>query len=394
MDRRYIYSEAKAWAAAGQQPFAMTFLEQVEGFVAPCVKALYLVFDAVVTVGAGAGNKMQGKDLCQAFSRVDFNDGAGPRLSVQGATLRKINLLEKGAAFSDPADLGVGANQAITLTLEIPLQPRRSRRRADYSIPVAELVRGGKLSTFFNGAAINGVGLNVGVIQSGSIQFYAEITEERKVQMKSRMTWLEYPLGVKNYQYPVQGSLRWLWLDSGVVGANNGRSWTDAQAQAGTPQAITSLNLFLTQQRSDLLRFAEQQEMAIIAAVDPIALNQVIPMFWPKADQKILEMPDIDTAHVQFDGSVPTASDLPVVVVNSITDRAPQLSMKTMDADNINQLSAATDQLGYVKAANGEKHPVQNWPAYLARRMPISLANPKTSPGQHTLRTLASKRVA
>lgn len=372
MDVAELRSEVRNFAAGALIPFPTQFLEPGRRYVSPCITDFDIILSLNVTTAAA--NILLARDIPTALQKIQITDSTGDRVNLRGSSLRIVDQYEFGASYNDGPNVPASTTTTVVVVLRVTFAPYKSRRRHDFFIPLDEFLDGGALNINCGSATINGVAGNTATINSGSIQWIARLVEDRERELKSRMAYIDYDITLREASYSAQGLLRHMLMFSGEVGQFNARNWG--------AQNITSRTLDLSIMPDVLLRDRYKQEWptrqadpaGATVAEDATALSQCIPVFTVRQDQKLVQLPDIQTCHVQFDGTLPASTDLPKMIVCSVTDRAVAGAMRTMKARSPGHLASALNNLGYVKTQNGNVHALGNWPDSLQRKMPIKLA--------------------
>jgi hypothetical protein len=288
--RAQYRSEAKAWAASQTIPFSLDFIKAARKMAFPVMRELKLRCQLTMTTGATG---MQGEAMAQFIAQILLKDSAGNRVSLDGANLRIVNIAEYGLGHRDPAD--IAANQGATARefwLTIPMRPLKARKRRDFGIAVEELVTGSlEITTRAAAYALAATG----TITTGTLTFVADIVDEHKPHLLSRMVFQDYPLVNAEAYYPVGGSIRGVFIYTGSTGEDAATGWL--------AQDITSRNLDLNALPHTLFQtmYERESKPSVVAAAavnsDPLTtpVNFVIPVVNPTEDQHTTDMVDVDT---------------------------------------------------------------------------------------------------
>jgi hypothetical protein len=305
------------------------------------------------------------------FSRIRISDQSKERVNLRGSSLRIVNQIEFGAAYQDGVNTAASqAGVSQDLIMNIPFNPVKSRRRNDYGIPLFEFVDGGQLEVN-TGAAV--LATNYQTITAATIQWFVDVDETRTRELKSRLCYKDTDITQTEFVVPIGGALRWF---SYYAGENTETTQAALAAQNFTSQTLeysiipreVLRNNYKKEQLSGL-RTANAE--ATTTAEDVHQTMQAVLLMMVDWDAKIPEMPQLVSLHVQTDGSVPTT--IPKYIFSYISDRDPNLSARTANANSPQELQAAISKGGVVKTANGKTSPVGGWSPDASRTLPIKL---------------------
>lgn len=365
-DFQIYRSESRSWAQGATISFSTAFLDPARKMVAPEIESIDI--HAVLTVNTAAANTALGGMFAQTFDKVQIADPAGDRVNLRGTSLRQVQWMEYGEGYQDPANVSPSqAGATVDGWLRIPIHPLKARRRADFRIPLQEFLDGGLISLYCKNAALIGGTNAQWTITAGTFEIVVRVVEARNRELKSRACWIDYDMTQQEFSYPVGGSLRYAAAYVGESG-----EFVGAQTTWGTTQQISSRTLDLSNIpynffRTDYLR----KSFSVNSSLDGVANNFLLPVYAPHQDQKTPQLADMATLHFKTDTALPATS--PKMIVCSITDRSPTLSMRTWRQSSQAGLSKVLNNNAYVKTAQGtmKSDKVQNWGDYLPRRLPL-----------------------
>jgi hypothetical protein len=367
-DRSIYRSQNLAFAASSSAPIPLAFLEPAKQKAFGVIHEILIRIQLNLTVAMG--NSFLSKLAPQILTFFRLTDRAGNRVFLRGSSMRVMNQHEFGDAYTDGANLGAGAAQAFEFYMRVSFMPSKSRRRADYGIPVRELLDGGTMEAFWSPA--NVFGANV-TINSGSIECYFEVIDERTPELKSRMTYLDYDVTLQEFYYPVTGSLRWATY------------YSENRDNAATPlvaQNILSNTLGLPFFPSTLFQDRHKSEnwprigdsAATILTEDVVAAGFAIPIEICRRDQKISPLIDTASLHMKTDQAIPAAVNK--MIICAIQDRNAGLAVTDMAAQSEAQLNAALSKYGYIRTAQNSDWPIAMAPKVLQKRLPLKIKLP------------------
>lgn len=367
-----LRSEIKPWLASGNIVFPLNFLDPPRSMKAPVITQIHI--RSVLNVTPDAVVNSFGRVLPQVFTRIRVTDASKERVNLRGSSARIMNQVEYGAAYSDVPDAaaaGAAANREFFLAL--PFNMWKSRRRADYGIPLFEFVDGGSIELNTGPALLS----DLATVNSGTFQLFVEVEEQRKREAKSRLCWKDIDITQTEFSVPIGGALRWFAFYNGE---KNEPTQAPLAAQNFTSQTLE----FSILPREVFRQLYMVEQLSAIHGVDPAAAftaqdvfetMQAVLLQMVDADQKIPEMPQLASLHVQTDGAITTA-DLPKYIFSYLADRDISLTQRTLQAPDPGQLQAMLGKYGTIKTAQGKVSGIGEWTKDKARVMPIKLRIP------------------
>lgn len=370
-----IPSPTYPWAPNGTINIPVNFMESARKMRRPVASRLVLRAQLTMNTGVAGGKAFA---LPQQFSRVQFQDGAGDRFNVSGASWRVILQHEYGNGFTDGQNVGVSqTGVSVERYYRIPYDIVKSRSRNDYRIPLVEILDGGTFNLFLNAASF---GPATGwTITAGSYQLFAEIVEDRTTELKSRLCYFEWDVQNTEFSYPVSGALRSAVYYGGAVNEN---AQTPMAAQNFQSRTLDYANMpssyLLDDYKAESLWARSNRDAASAVAIDEdvFVAGFAVPLFSPKKDQKTSQLPIMTALHWRTDGAVTTAN-LPKTIASIITPRAPNMTQRALGAGSIEEATQTTDKLGFIDGANGERKPVSRWNKQVAQFMPTKIGAPR-----------------
>jgi hypothetical protein len=364
-----LRSQPITWAASSNFTSPLNFLDAARGMRAPVIKNFALRLSLVYSTGTSAG---PARLLPQTLTRIRITDQSKERVNLRGSSLRVVNQIEFGAAYQDGVNTTASqAGVSQDIVLNIPFNNWKSRRRNDYNIPLFEFVDGGQLEINTGSGVL--VSALFTTITSGTMQWFVDVDETRTRELKSRLCYKDTDITQTEFVVPIGGALRWFDY---YAGENGEGVQTPLPAQNFTSQtleySIIPREVLRNQYRKEQISaFRTANAEATTAAEDVHQTMQAILIMMVDADAKIPEMPQLVSLHVQTDGAVP--STIPKYIFSYISDRDPNLSARTANANSPAELQAAITKSGVIKTANGKTSPVGGWSPDAARTMPVKL---------------------
>ena len=355
-------SATYTFQANGNLVVPRDFLDDARKFAAPVIRKIRYHFK-----GTGNASSARAADLYAALiTRLRIADEAGDRLNVTGQSLRIIENLEQGPTFSSACLLNGTLQTSITGTgvtidkwFTIDFEPKPSRRRHDFGLPLGEFIDAGYLQLTQGGGSYAGWSA-----LAGTWEIFVDVLDEGRREGKSRLCWFDYQMVNNDYNYTVNGALR---AALAYVGST--------EEAAGTPWQLTttwdSKSLSFINYPSYLFQDSLRLEglSSVLDPADEFSSGYTIPLFVPAQDQAITEMPEFKTFHAKLNNDTVKTDSL--MIVGSITDRSETLTEKTLgvSASVINAAARAN-------LADGQKAPVSVMPSATAARLPV-VAPPK-----------------
>lgn len=371
-------SQPLQYASGALLTVPTNFLDAARKLSAPVIEKLLIRINFAVTTGTSGSPLAR---LAEIFTAVKVQDQAGDRVNLRGTSLYRTNQIEHGLGYSDGADLAASGSPTGSFFMEVPLTPRKARRRNDYGMPLLEFLDGGQMSMQLSASASLGAAQEITAITGASTSFevYALIREERRRELKSRVCWMDYDVTVSEYTYPINGSLRWFEYFVGEVAWHGGTTHV--------AQNITSRTVDLTLIPDVVLRKLYALEShpqtgdglglktaATVRNMDLAVAGYSIPAVFPRLDEKIVTEYDCTGFHFRTDAAI-TTGNIPKMIYSVITDRQAALSAKTLGAPSQEKLAAAIAKYGRVKTALGGTSDTlaTSWAQNVVKRLPITL---------------------
>jgi len=363
------------WAASKTFPIDLSFLNATRDQAAPVIEEI--VIAAAVNLKTGSAG-LRGGALASMFSQVLVQDQAGERVNLRGSSLRVIDQLEYGAGFQDVTSMAasVTTSTARTLILRIPFNPDKSKRRRDFGLPIRGFLDGGKMQLVTSAALVPGMGANGGTIQDGTITVYAWVRDERVPEAKSRLVYLDESIAQTNFDYNVAGSLRYALWYNGEINEATPTAWSAQQLTSKTLE-VQLINDFVFQDKYASYHKPPRSSPGTVATADTYAqtdtilTGQTVPLYFPNEEEKIPDMPQMQTLNIRTSLSSITTSDLPQVIKSVITERSANVTARVL---GVSDPAAAVASRGRIKAASNDDLGVGSFPANLAKMMPVKIS--------------------
>lgn len=376
MRKNWYQGKTETWAASKSFPIDLTPLNAARDMESGVIDEIKIV--AVVTGTTGSAG-LQGGALASMFSQVYVQDSAGERCNVRGSSLRIIDQVEYGNGYADPLSIAANTTDATvrTLILRIPFNPPKARRRRDFGLPIRGFLDGGRMTLVTSAALVPGMGANGFTISSATITPYWSVRDERTREAKSRLCFRDESIAQTTYDYAVAGSLRYALWYNGEINERAGTAWS-AQTLSSKTLDIQQINDYIFQDEYAASSKQTQKDPGSVATAsayyqtDTILRGQTVPIYQPDFDQKIVDMPQMQTLNIRTSLSSITTADLPQLITSVINERAANISARVLAVSDPAKAVAAQ---GYIKAANGNKRGLGAFPANIAKMMPVKLAS-------------------
>jgi hypothetical protein len=339
--------------------FKMDFLAQARHMVAPEVDEIDIVFTG--TVGGVTATAL-GKDAAKLIDTVRFRD-SDDVWNASGAGCRVLEQLEVGQKQTDPATVasaGTNANYVYRLRL-IFNPPHRAERGRDFAIPISNFLDGGEFTIQTSAAVPTGW---AAAQSDWKIQLFAFVKDGRVRELKSRRRVKEEAVSSQEFDYQVNGFLRNAILTSKLTTTGHTDLSGFATLNSRTlkwPAAYQTHNL-IDDYRINTQAFATNDEFLAAA-------TGAIPLLVAERDQKIGNMPDMKSLHLDLLAAVPTSGRL---ITDTVIDRNGDMSALAEGYDSPGSLAAAVGKFGVV-VGGAKSYPVRGFNAQLARKLPIRL---------------------
>lgn len=350
-------SKGDAWSTGKKFNVDLSFLDEARDMAYPEITELRVHFEGSVTTAGGT--TFNAEDGCRLIANVQVRDGKEDRVNVQGTSLRAIDQIMYGDAFTDPAQQGAASTDTdYDMWLRVPFSPIKARSRSDFHVPLSDLINGGKI--FLSLCTTNPVA-NV-TVNSGTVYVYARVVDGRKPRAKSRLSWLEQATTLREERFPIGGSLYTAFMIAPNDGAASYQSWTGANYDE-----ITSLTLRYTALKREYL-VDDYQAESHPESSDVLIAGKALPLVTPRRDQKIGGLLDVRTLHTKLGAAPPSNSYL---VYGVVTDRNPELAARAAGYGSVEHYAAAVKATGRVKSPKGSHKPATGFAPTLAKRLPI-----------------------
>lgn len=375
-------SEPRAYAAGAPFTFPTAFLDPARKMSAPVIEKILLRFRGNVTPNNVTGsNTMPAAMLALLWDKILLQDQAGDRVNLDGMSLLACMQHENGLAGENYGpDLASGSPIAAAFDLEIPLTPHKARRRNDFGIPLNEFLDGGKLQ--INVAGDPTLATAVASVNSGTFDVVAFVREERDLEAKSRVCFIEYIVGQTEYTYPINGSLRYFlhrvdaesWVDGTVldnlVGSGELEVTSRTVDYAQLPESVLKKEYEL---ESDALYPSGAAQASGDRTEDLISAGFVMPVITQRSDDKIGGMYDMTGMHYKYVSTGGSTAAAGTIVTSMITDRQPALMARTLKAPSLDALATALGKHGKVHSARtGADSGIGEWNSKIVARLPVT----------------------
>lgn len=361
-----VRSNPEVYSLSNQITFKLDFLAKARGMAAPEIEELDFVFTG--TVGGVTATAL-GRDaakLVDTFSIRDQEDivkmsGAGQRVWEQG---------EIGQRQIDPATVASGAtNSAYAYRWRFPwCTPFKGMRGEDFSIPLAHLLEGGEI-TIQTPAAVP-TGWNA-VQTDWKVQLFAYVRDARVKELKSRRRIKEEAVSNQEFDYQVNGFLRWAILTSKLTTTG----YTELLALYASLNSRT-LNWPASYQTFDLVDYYRYNTDAF-ATNDEYLLTSTtagaLALVMPDRSQFTGRMIDTKSLHLDLIAAAPTGGRL---ITDVVVDRNTDLAALVQGYDSPGQLANAVKEHGMVYGGDGRKYPSRAFDARVARKLPVRIDRP------------------
>jgi hypothetical protein len=375
-------SEPRDYAAGAPFTFPTAFLDPARKMSAPVIEKMLLRFRGKVTPNniSGSGG-MPAAMLALLWDKVLLQDQAGDRVNLDGFSLLCVNQHENGIAGENYGpDLASGSSVDAAIDLEIPLTPHKARRRNDFGLPLNEFLDGGKLQ--FNVATDGTLNSAVASIESGSFDVIAFVREERDLEAKSRVCWVDYVVGQTEYTYPINGSLRHFlhrvdaedWVDGNILDNAVGSGEIEVTSRTVDYSQLPESTLKKEYElESDALYPSGLAQAGGDRIEDLISSGFVMPIITQRSDDKIGGMYDMTGMHYKYVSTGGTTAVTGKIVTSMVTDRQPALMARTLKAPSLDMLATALGKYGKVHSARtGADSGIGEWNPKIVARLPVT----------------------
>jgi hypothetical protein len=354
-DYNHFYSRSFNYQAGSPLPIDLEFLRPGLRLRRPVVDKMKLRIDFDVTVAA-LSTEARGY-LSRLFSAVQFTDAHGERINFSdGSFLFLAEQLERGLTKINGPDLVAGANTGTFYLTLFDGSPRKSARKADYGIPLREMIDYGRLT--INWSSLAAIG-NISAINAGTscvleVWLREEVMDDNEVELKARHVWKDYVLSQQDFAYPVNGAAKWIVAFGGFdVGGTETFQATGFSSVISSELNYRSIPLDVLQEQyfeENLNNFAASP---LDSLYDVVYQGFVQPLVWSKLEQKIALMPIIEgSCQFQFD-TAPTTANAPRIIVNSIMDRNINAAAQVMGAPSPAAAASVIRSSSFVRSLLG-----------------------------------------
>lgn len=353
-------SQPLTWADGSVQQLDMAFLHQsAQRMRAPVVReiALHGNFDI-----SGVTATFDNKDTCQLLTQVKITDRKGDIVRLPGKLVRLGAQMELGARAVEHDGLADAASGATTTgddaLFRITFDQEFAAVGADFGLPLLHLVDGGQIEIQF-GTPVGSAAV------SGKVYAYVHVHDEGKRELKSRLVRRAQAVSLRDASYPIGGSVRELVLASNPTAAGYS-NWT-----AATYNSINCPELELSVARAYILRENYRRLRPDTDADDVILAGKGVPLVVPSKGQRIDKMPDLKSVHLDLGSdTIPTSAQLYMAYIE---DRDASLGAQWMGYSDVARFAADLAARGVVNLGRGRKAKGSEFPAHLARRLPMSI---------------------
>lgn len=362
------------WAASKTFPIDLSFLNAARDMRAPVIDELVILLN-ITDIDTGTAG-IRGGAMASAFSQILVNDQAGERVNLRGSSLRVIDQIEYGAGYQDPTSIAASqSNVARKVILRIPFNPVKSRRRRDFGLSLRGFLDGGKMQLATSAALLPGMGADGGTISAATITVYAWIRDEGVAEAKSRLCFFDESIAQTNFDYNVAGALRYATWYNGEINERTPTAWS-AQTITSKTLELSLIDDFIFQDKYASHSKPPRSSPGTVATADTYAqtdvhlTGQAVPLYFPTEEQKIPDMPQMQTLNVRTSLSSITTADLPQVIKSVVTERAAAVTARVL---GVSDPQAAVAKQGRVKTANGNPRGVGAFPPNVSKVMPVKI---------------------
>lgn len=352
-------SETYTWAAGQQLNIKTDFLNPCRQMAAPEVSEIVIRITGTVS---GSGGAALGRDAAKLIENVALRDD-GEIVNASGAMLRVLEQVEIGSRQQDPADV---ASAATTTTYKYNLRilfgsdaQNRMLRPRDSALQIAQFLEGGNL-TITCAAAVP----TNWVLSAGTVQVFVYARDARKAELKTRLRIWEQAIGQQEFDYPVNGFLRHAIIASKLT-------TTGYTSLAGFTTLYSRTLETPPQFETDMLVDEYRKTSTALGTNDEITLATpgAIALKVAHRNQKIGQMIDTKTLHIDLRAAAPTSGKLLIVAA---VPRSPIMGAAALGFESPSSLASAVRQNGVIQG-DGKMIPVSQMMASLTRVLPVRL---------------------
>lgn len=364
LNRKTVKSQAYTFQAGGALQVPLQFLEPaIAGMRNPKIRRLYARLALVMNTGAQGGGANQ---FPMILSRVQIDDGAGPRVNLKGSSLRIVGYAEKTGTYRDGTKIAASQSNA-TQDLYLDLLPTallNEQGEDDHGILVSDLLNGGQIYlTWGNALTFTG---HITFQPATTIEVYADIvdavTVEGKIELPPRNCYTDENISLTDYRYKVGGLTRWAIYYAGELGEDTKQGLSLAQSFFSDDFNLNGwpTTYFANAYRQRAYRCADGDAAGVTQTEDPFlrAAPQAIALFQPEMGQPISQLPPTDTFQMRTTGTIGALA--PVMIKAFYTKRSPQLEQAALRAPTVEAARMKIRATGKVadseKSASGVKN--------------------------------------
>jgi hypothetical protein len=376
MQSRQLVSDRMNWAPNSTIKIPLTFLDACRSFAAPVVPVPVIHFNLDVTIPAESQG-VPAAELYTLATRILLKDAGGDRWNTRGSSARVINQVVYGWGQSDGPDITASGN--VDFRIRMPFDPKKSKRRNDSPLALFELVDGGRFELTTSGNTPYNGGVTV---TGGYVELETEVVDDGVREAKSRLCYKDVDIVKANDHYPINGALAMFLPYVGEVAEVGGTPWADHTIFSDSLQYNGYLpSLFKDKYLRESFPILPQTDGT--GGQDTIDNGYTDAVLVPDSDQKIPDMPRLQSMHLKLDPStVVDANNLPQVIYAYIERRDISLVMRTFGFPNEQATQEAIDKWGYIKLESGKYERVGKPGGFdkdIARMMPLKLRIPPAS---------------
>lgn len=358
-----LRSNPETYSLSNQITFKLDFLAKARHMAAPVVDEIDIVLTG--TVGGVTATAL-GRDTAKLYDAIKFRD-SDDVINASGAGMRVWEQGEIGAKQIDPATVASGStNTAYNYRLRIPFNsPYRAKRGADFSVPLAHFLEGGEFTIQTPAAVPTGF---AAVQADWKVQLFAYVRDERVRELKSRRRIREEAVASQEFDYQINGFLRWAILTSKLTTT----AYTELLALYSTlnsrtlvwPASYQTFDL-VDQYRYNTNHFATNDEFLLTATT-----AGALAIAAPDYGQPTGGLVEMKSLHVDLQAAVPTGGRL---LTDVVIDRNGDLAALVENYPSPGELQNAVTKFGQVNGGEGRDYPARTFNASLARKLPIRI---------------------
>lgn len=321
---KFLQSQPYTWSANGVQSVDLSFLSSAKQFAFPMVTGLWIRGSLTVNTGASGG---PARCHSLALSNILLRDLNGERVNLRGSSVRVIEHMLQSGAKIDTSNVNIAASQssvAVEYFWRLPIGRavlRRGMRRKDFSIPLLSLMDGGELRITYGAAnPISGYVTTT----AGTFDVFAEVQDYGVPELPPNFLFKDYSITQTEQYVPVNGRLYCFLAYAGEGGEGAQTAWSSHTVTSATTGHTAYPDTVLREHyraENPSARHAPVADSTTTNLIeDPFLKGQVDPVFFPKLDQPLVDLPAVDSFHYKTSlGSV--GSNTPTFIVGSILPR-------------------------------------------------------------------------